>query len=75
MKSNDILKEVNQLGLAEKIILVEDIWDSIAKYNSELPMPEWQKKELDKRHAEFKEGNLKLYDWENVHKELRNKNL
>ena len=73
MRSSDILSEIGQLALSERIILVEDIWDGIAKHNSELPMPEWQKKELDRRYAEYKEGKLQLRNWKSVHEDLRNK--
>jgi len=73
MRSNEIIKEIDNLGLSEKLILVEDIWDSIARNNSELPMPEWQKAELDKRYSDYKKKKLNLHDWEGVHDELRNK--
>ncbi|MBI3815707.1 MAG: addiction module protein [Nitrospinae bacterium] len=73
MKSEEIAREVEKLGLSEKLILVEDIWDGIARNNGELPMPEWQKSELDKRYRQYKEGKLKLRDWEGVHEEIRNK--
>ena len=73
MRSNKIIKEIDTLGLSEKLILVEDIWDSIARNNAELPMPEWQKAELDKRYSAYKNGKLKLRDWKGVHEELRNK--
>ena len=73
MRSNEIIKEIDDLGLSEKLILVEDIWDSIARNNAELPMPEWQKAELDKRYSNYKNGKLKLHDWEGVHEKLRNK--
>ncbi len=43
MRPTEIINEINKLALSEKIILVEDIWDDIARHNSELPMPEWQK--------------------------------
>ncbi len=69
----EIIKEIDNLCLSEKLLLVEDIWDSIARSNSELPMPEWQKVELDKRYSDYKNGNLKLHNWEGVHDELRNK--
>ena len=49
LKTNEIVKEIDKLGLSERLILVEDIWDGIARNNSVLPMPEWQKAELDKR--------------------------
>ncbi len=73
MRPNEIVKEIDKLGLSEKLILVEDIWDGIAMHNAELPMPEWQKAELDKRYGEYKNGELKLYGWEDAHKKLRNK--
>lgn len=73
MKSEKIKQEINKLDLAEKLLLVEDIWDSIAQSNSELPMPEWQKLELDKRYKEYKAGKLNLQDWQSVHENIRNK--
>ncbi len=73
MRSSEIIKEIDNLALSEKLILVEDIWDSIAQSNAELPMPEWQKAELDKRYNDYKNGKLNIHDWEGVHKELRNK--
>ncbi len=71
MEPNDILAEIEKLELSEKILLVEDIWDRIAKANSVLPMPEWQKIELEKRKTEIKDGNVELKDWKRVHQELR----
>ncbi len=73
MGPNELIKEIDKLDLSEKLLLVEDIWDSIACSNSELPLPEWQKIELDRRYEEYKSGNLALHDWQEVHKELRGK--
>jgi putative addiction module component (TIGR02574 family) len=73
MKADQIRSEIENLELSEKLLLVEEIWDSIAASNSELPMPDWQKKELDKRYNEYKEGKLKLHDWRSVHEDLRKK--
>ena len=73
MKQNEIVKEITKLGLSEKLILVEDIWDDIARNNEQVPMPEWQKMELEKRYRDYKNGKLNLYNWEDVHKRLRNK--
>ena len=73
MKADEIRSEIENLELSEKLLLVEDIWDSIAASNSELPMPEWQKKKLDRRHKDYKEGKMELHDWKTVHEELRDK--
>jgi putative addiction module component (TIGR02574 family) len=73
MRPTEIIKEIDNLALSEKLLLVENIWDSIARDNAELPMPEWQKTELDKRYSDYKSGKLKLHDWKTIHDELRNK--
>ena len=73
MTSEQIKGEISRLGLSEKLLLVEDIWDSIAASNSEIPMSMWQKKELNKRYEEYKEGKLELHDWKDIHKGLRDK--
>lgn len=73
MKVNDLIKEIDELELSEKITLVENIWDSIARSNDELPLPEWQKSELRKRYSDYKNGRLDLHDWQSVHQNLRDK--
>jgi len=73
MRAHDIKHEVEQLGLSEKLLLVEDIWDSIALSNDMLPMPEWQKSELDKRYAEYKDGTPELQNWQSVHEGIRDR--
>ncbi len=71
MISEEIKQEVSRLGLAEKLIFVTDVWDSIALSNSELPLPEWQKRELDKRYKEYLAGKQNLHNWKSVHEGLR----
>ena len=73
MEPEKITAEINKLGLTQKLILTQDIWDSIAKESGTLPMPEWQKNELEKRYGQYKRGKLELYDWQKVHTELRAK--
>ena len=73
MRTEELIKEIEKLDLSEKLVLVEEIWDSIALSNSELPMPDWQKRELDKRYKEYKSGKLSLHEWRKVHEELRDK--
>ncbi len=46
MRAEQIKSEIDKLALSEKLLLVEDLWDSIAASNSELTLPEWQKEEL-----------------------------
>ncbi len=73
MRTEELKNEINKLGVSEQISLIEDVWDEIAKSNSELPLPEWQKKELDRRLALYEKGEVETRDWQEVHEELRKK--
>ena len=43
--------DIKQLDIAERIQLVEDLWDSVATRSSNFPITEAQKAELDRRLA------------------------
>ena len=47
------IPEINKLSTSEKILLIEDLWDSIASDESSVPVPESHKYELDKRLNRF----------------------
>ena len=72
MEPEKIAAEIKKLSLSQKLILAQDIWDSIALERNALPMPEWQKKELEKRYNQYKQDKLDLHDWRKVHEQLRN---
>lgn len=46
-----LLDEIQQLDIAERIQLVEDLWDSVAARTSNFPITDAQKAELDRRLA------------------------
>ena len=52
--------EINKLSTPEKILLVEDLWDSIASDESAVPVPESHMEELDRRLERYgsSPGNL-----------------
>ncbi len=43
------LPEISKLSTPEKILLVEDLWDSISADEHSIPVPDSHKAELDKR--------------------------
>lgn len=45
------LSELSKLSTPEKILLVEDLWDSISSDESSISVPESHKSELDARLA------------------------
>jgi putative addiction module component (TIGR02574 family) len=48
MRATDIPK-LGQLSKPEKILLVEDLWDDIASDDSDIPLPQSHKNELNRR--------------------------
>ena len=73
MEPDKITAEIDMLSVSQKLLIAQDIWDSIARGSGNIFMPEWQKKELDKRYMDYKEGKSKLHAWQDVHNELREK--
>lgn len=59
MRVSDI-PEIIKLSTPEKILLVEDLWDSIASNESVIPVPQSHMEELDKRLKSYAyaPGNL-----------------
>lgn len=59
MRVSDI-PEIAGLSTPEKILLVEDLWDSIASDESSVPVPQSHMEELDTRLKRFEShpGNL-----------------
>lgn len=50
--------EIDKLSTKEKIVLVENLWDSIRSEISSKPLPESHKQELDKRQSTLDKDNL-----------------
>lgn len=59
MRVNDI-PEISRLSTSEKILLVEDLWESIASDESRVPVPQSYTEELDRRLERYAShpGNL-----------------
>jgi putative addiction module component (TIGR02574 family) len=63
MRLSDI-HEIDKLSTPEKILLVEDLWDSIASDESAVPVPKSHVEELDRRLKRYGSppGNLLSLD-------------
>jgi putative addiction module component (TIGR02574 family) len=60
------VQEIDTLSVAEKIQLVEDLWDSVAISNAKIPVPAWQKQELDRRKQNFLSNPNSGMSWKEV---------
>jgi putative addiction module component (TIGR02574 family) len=53
VSKTEIISEIKKLSVSERIIIVEDIWDSIFDSNEQLSITPEQETELDKRYLEY----------------------
>ena len=58
--------EIGKLSIPERILLVEDIWDSIAKENEAFELTQSQKEELEKRSQSFKANPFQGRSWQEI---------
>ena len=62
---------IDQLSVAERLLLVEEIWDSIADEAERVPITDAQQTDLERRVAVY-EANRKVgSSWEEVKARLR----
>ena len=63
--------DVKNLSIAERILLVEDIWDSIAAEQESLEITKAQRDELDHRFEAYQASPTLGTSWEDVKAKLR----
>lgn len=71
MKSN--VASVFKLSPAEKLQLVEDLWNDLAACPKDVPVHDWQIEELERREAEMKKNPNSWLSWEQVKKNARSR--
>ena len=67
---NTQVAEIFELSVAERIQIVEDIWDSIGNAPEELVLSEAEKLELDKRIESYRQNPDEGIEWETLKKNL-----
>lgn len=65
------VSDLLHLSVAERIQLVEDLWDSIATEPEAMELTQAQKEELDRRMAEHRADPGSAIPWEDVRARLR----
>ena len=62
---------VFDLTPSEKLQLVEDLWDDLAATPADVPLPDWQVEELERRKANLMSNPASGLDWEEVKRRVR----
>ncbi len=62
---------IDRLSVAERILLVEDIWDSIAASPERVPVTDAQMREIRRRYDQYKANPDAGSSWEDVRARLK----
>jgi putative addiction module component (TIGR02574 family) len=62
------MQEILDLSVAERILMIEKIWDSINHNDIQIPVA--QKQELDRRMARYHNGETSFVSWKELKSEL-----
>lgn len=68
--ASNLANEIKKLSVAERILLVEEIWDSIARENEAFELTDSQKKELERRSQSFSTNPTLGRSWEEIKAEF-----
>ena len=66
----ELTKQAKNLSIAERIRLVEEIWDTIAEENEAFELTEAQKRELDRRLESVRRNPGQGRTWDEIKAEF-----
>ncbi len=71
--NEELRNQINKLSVSEKILLVEEIWDSIANEEQSFDLTDAQRKTILKRRNELNENPAIGRRWEEIRDEFLGK--
>ena len=67
---SELTEAARKLSIADRILLVEEIWDTIANENQAFELTEGQQQELDRRLASVKANPGQGRTWDEIKAEF-----
>ncbi len=68
---NSAIASLSHLSPAEKLQLVQDLWDDLAAAPATVPVYDWQIAELDRRREKLLDDPSSAIAWEEFDRRLR----
>ena len=65
------IEAVRKLPRAEKLRLMETLWEELSRADGEFESPVWHAKELAETELRLTDGKEQVLDWETSKKKLR----
>jgi putative addiction module component (TIGR02574 family) len=71
LMSTDV--SLDKMSVAEKLILMERLWDDLTRSPAHVPSPDWHGDVLAERIAAVREGRTEFVDWDPAKQRLRDR--
>ncbi|MFH1196718.1 MAG: addiction module protein [bacterium] len=71
--NGELKQQIQKLSVSERILLAEDIWDSVAQENQSFDLTPSQKEALEKRSMDFTNNPEIGRKWEHIKAEFLGK--
>lgn len=65
------IDKIKELDITKRIMLVEDIWDSIAQEQDKVKLSDYEKEILDQRLKAYEKNPDNLISWDDIKSKLR----
>lgn len=65
------IAELRKLPKAEKLRIIQALWEDLASDDDAVPSPAWHEDELRKTEADYSAGRVDVVDWEEAKLEMR----
>jgi hypothetical protein len=62
--------QITQMSLAEKLSLMEQLWEDLRTRAEGVPMPQWHKDLLDERERLVQNGEAHFSEWQDARKRI-----
>ena len=69
--STEIVLPLETMTVAEKLEVIDAVWQDLRKNEGSLPVPEWHKQILERRRRSFERGEVGYTNWEDAKAEIR----
>ncbi len=64
---------ISQMTVGEKLMAMEQLWDSLCEDEAQIPVQDWHKQVLDQRRRQIETGEAKFVDWETAKANIRDR--
>ena len=60
------MSDINKMSTAQKLYLMEQLWDSLRQDEDALTSPAWHKTVLEERKKRYENGELKMFSLDEI---------